>query len=292
MTMVYLNGSYEPLEEARISVLDRGFLFGDGVYEVIPAYGGQPFRLQPHLQRLQNSLDAIRLTNPLTGAQWQQVIEALLKENRDPAEARNDQAIYLQVTRGVAMKRDHAFPADAKPTVLVMSNPIPAPDPQVEKQGVPAIRLPDSRWQHCHIKATTLLANVLLRQEAVDAHAAEAILVRDGMAIEGAASNLFVISNGVILTPPKSPKLLPGITRDLILELAEQHGLPYREEDIPNRDLDSAEEIWLTSSTREIIPVTQLDDRTVGTGTPGPMWQRMIKLYQEYKDAVRAGTAG
>lgn len=291
MTTVYLNGEYEPLSNARISVLDRGFLFGDGVYEVIPAYGGQPFRLQPHLQRLQNSLDAIRLPNPLTGAQWQQVLETLLEKNRDPDDARNDQSVYLQVTRGVALKRDHAFPTDTAPTVLVMSSPIPTPDPLVARQGVAAIQLPDSRWQHCHIKATTLLANVLLRQEAVDAQAVEAILIRDGLAIEGAASNLFVITDGVIRTPPKSPKLLPGITRDLILELAEQHGIAYGEEDIPASDLDSAEEIWLTSSTREIMPVTLLDEKPVGAGKPGPVWRRMTGLYQEYKDAVRAGTA-
>ncbi len=291
MTTVYLNGSFEPLEEARISVMDRGFLFGDGVYEVIPAYGGRLFRLEPHLERLQNSLDGIRLRNPLSGDQWREVMEQLLRMNRDPADPRDDQSIYLQITRGVHMKRDHVFPAEDQPTVMAMSTPIPLPPPTLAEQGVRAIRLPDSRWQHCHIKAITLLANVLLRQDAVDAHAVEAILVRDGLANEGAASNLFVVTGGVLRTPPKSPKLLPGITRDLVLELAQRHGIPYREEDIPAADLDTAEEIWLTSSTREILPVTELDEKPVGTGKPGPVWHRMTKLYQAYKEQVRNGSA-
>lgn len=290
MSMVYLNGQYLALEDARISVLDRGFLFGDGVYEVIPAYGGRAFRLAQHLRRLQNSLDGIRLKNPLSNEEWEAILLRLLAENCDPNDGRNDQSIYLQLTRGVAMKRDHAFPDNTAPTVLVMSSPIPEPSEIISEQGVPAIQLPDSRWQHCHIKATTLLANVLLRQEAVDADAAEAILVRDDLATEGAASNLFVITEGVIRTPPKSANLLPGITRDLVLELAEQHDIAHREENIPTVDLPSADEIWLTSSTREIIPVTLLDGKPVGSGKPGPIWQRMIQLYQAYKNAVRAGT--
>jgi D-alanine transaminase len=291
MTTVYLNGTFEPLEEARISVMDRGFLFGDGVYEVIPAYGGRLFRLEPHLDRLQNSLDGIRLGNPLSRADWRAMLEELLRRNRDPSDPRDDQSLYLQVTRGVAMKRDHAFPVPERPTVMAMSTPIPAPAPNLAQQGVRAIRLPDSRWQHCHLKTITLLANVLSRQQALDAGAGEAILVRDGLANEGAASNLFVVSAGVLRTPPKSAKLLPGITRDLVLELAREHGIPCREEDIPATDLDAAEEIWLTSSTREILPITELDDNAVGDGKPGALWQRMTRLYQEYKDAVRNGTA-
>jgi D-alanine transaminase len=291
MTTVYLNGTFEPLEEARISILDRGFLFGDGVYEVIPAYGGRLFRLEPHLERLQGSLDGIRLGNPLSREAWREVLEELLRRNRDPDDPRDDQSLYLQVTRGVAPKRDHAFPAQERPTVLAMSNPIPAPAPELAQRGVSAIRLPDSRWQHCHLKTITLLANVLSRQQALDAGAGEAILVRDGLANEGAASNLFVVSAGVLRTPPKSAKLLPGITRDLVLELARQHDIPCREEDIPAADLDQADEIWLTSSTREILPVTDLDGKPVGAGQPGPLWQRMTRLYQDYKDAVRSGRA-
>jgi D-alanine transaminase len=291
MTTVYLNGNFEPLEEARISVMDRGFLFGDGVYEVIPAYGGRLFRLEPHLDRLQDSLDGIRLGNPLGREAWREVLEELLRRNRDPADPRDDQSLYLQVTRGVAMKRDHAFPIPERPTVMAMSTPIPPPSPELARHGVQAVRLADTRWQQCHIKAITLLANALLRQEALDAGAVEAILVRDGLANEGAASNLFLVSDGVLRTPPKSAKLLPGITRDLVLELARRHDIPCREEDIPAGDLDRAEELWLTSSTREILPVTRLDGKAVGTGTPGPLWQRMTRLYQDYKDAVRSGSA-
>ena len=291
MTTVYLNGNFEPLEEARISVMDRGFLFGDGVYEVIPAYGGRLFRLEPHLDRLQDSLDGIRLGNPLGREAWREVLEELLRRNRDPDDPRDDQSLYLQVTRGVAMKRDHAFPIPERPTVMAMSTPIPPPSPELARQGVQAVRLADTRWQQCHIKAITLLANALLRQEALDAGAVEAILVRDGLANEGAASNLFLVSDGVLRTPPKSAKLLPGITRDLVLELARRHDIPCREEDIPAGDLDRAEELWLTSSTREILPVTRLDGKAVGTGSPGPLWQRMTRLYQDYKDAVRSGSA-
>jgi D-alanine transaminase len=291
MTTVYLNGTFEPLEEARISIMDRGFLFGDGVYEVIPAYGGRLFRLEPHLDRLQGSLDGIRLGNPLSRAAWRAVLEELLRRNRDPDDPRDDQSLYLQVTRGVAPKRDHAFPVPEQPTVLAMSNPIAPPSPELARHGMSAIRLPDSRWQHCHLKTITLLANVLSRQQALDAGAGEAILVRDGLANEGAASNLFVVSDGVLRTPPKSAKLLPGITRDLVLELAREHGIPCHEEDIPATDLESADEIWLTSSTREILPVTELDGNAVGDGRPGALWQRMTRLYQEYKDAVRNGTA-
>jgi D-alanine transaminase len=291
VSIVYLNGRFEPLEEARISVMDRGFLFGDGVYEVIPAYGGRLFRLGPHLQRLQNSLDAIRLINPLATEQWREILETLLQRNAGAQPETEDQAVYLQVTRGVAMKRDHRFPEDSAPTVLAMTHPILSLDPDTRARGVRAITLPDSRWQHCHVKAITLLANVLLRQEAVDAEAVEAILVKDGLANEGAASNLFMVKQDVLITPPKSPRLLPGITRDLVLDLARENGIPCREDEISLDELRQAEEIWLTSSTREILPVTELDESSVGTGRPGPVWNRMTALYQAYKEAVRDGRA-
>ncbi|MAT65776.1 MAG: D-amino acid aminotransferase, partial [Gammaproteobacteria bacterium] len=210
MPTVFLNGEFLPHDQARVSVMDRGFLFGDGVYEVIPAYGGHLFRLQPHLQRLDNSLQAVRIPNPYTEPQWQGILEELVGEN-----AGTDQSVYLQVTRGVMERRDHAFPLDLKPTVFAMSNPIPEPDPALAEHGINAITLDDIRWQSCHIKAITLLPNVLLRQQAVEAGAAEAILLRDGEATEGAASNLFIVHDGMLVTPPKGPLLLPGITRDL-----------------------------------------------------------------------------
>lgn len=287
MPTVFLNGEFLPPDQARVSVMDRGFLFGDGVYEVIPAYGGQLFRLQHHLQRLDNSLQAVRIPNPYSEAQWQGILEELLGENPG-----GDQSVYLQVTRGVMEKRDHAFPADLTPTVFAMSNPTPAPDPALADAGITAITLDDIRWQSCHIKAITLLPNVLLRQQAVDAGAAEAILIRDGEATEGAASNLFIVRDGLLITPPKGPLLLPGITRDLIIELAARHDIGYREAVIPEIELRSADEIWLSSSTKEIVPVTTLDGEPVGAGRPGPLYRRLHEIYREYKQAVREGRAG
>jgi len=286
VTYAYLNGSFLPLEEARVSVMDRGFLFGDGVYEVIPVYGKRLFRLAHHLKRLQNSLDAVRIYNPLADDEWENILTELIKRNSG-----SDQAIYLQVTRGVAARRDHAFPEDTSPTVFAMSTPVPASVDIASVAGIRAITLEDNRWKHCNIKAITLLPNVLLRQEAVDAGTAEAILIKDGFAIEGAASNIFIVSNGILITPPNSPALLPGITRDLILELAVNNAIPHREADIPLDELLSADEIWLTSSTREISPVIMLDDTTVDEGAPGPVWKRMISLYQDYKEALRTGRA-
>ncbi|MCK5480664.1 MAG: D-amino acid aminotransferase [Gammaproteobacteria bacterium] len=284
VTIAYLNGTFLPLEEARVSVMDRGFLFGDGVYEVIPVYGGQLFRLAHHLRRLQNSLDAVRIGNPLRDEEWKNILTRLITQNSD-----SDQAVYLQVTRGVAKRRDHAFPEDTPPTVFAMSTPCPSSAGIDTVTGIRAVTLEDNRWKHCNIKAITLLPNVLLRQEAIDAGTAEAILIKDGFAIEGAASNIFIVTNNIVITPPNGPALLPGITRDLVLELAANNSIPYREADIPVDDLLSADEIWLSSSTREISPVIRLDDITVGAGVPGPLWKRMITLYQDYKEAVRKG---
>lgn len=289
MPTVYLNGTFLPLEEACIPVTDRGFLFGDGVYEVIPAYGGRLFRWSHHLQRLQNSLDGIRLDNPLSGDEWENMLNELLVRNRDPDSEHNDQAVYLQVTRGSGPRRDHCFPEPVKPTVYATSNPIPVPDPAIAREGVAAVTLDDIRWQRCDIKAITLLSNVLLRQQAADQGAAEAILVRDGNAIEGSSSNIFVISGGTLLTPPKSAHMLPGITRDLVLELADRHRIPHRETDIALATLEQADEIWITSSTREIVPVTRLNGRIVGDGRPGRMWETLSGYYRDYKAEIREG---
>ena len=286
MTTAYLNGAFLPLDDAQVSVMDRGFLFGDGVYEVIPVYGGRLFRLAHHLKRLQNSLDAVRIGNPMPDSEWFDMLAELVARNTG-----SDQAVYMQVTRGTAQKRDHAFPADTRPTVFAMCTPVAAAPDIADEQGVKAVTLPDIRWQHCNIKAITLLPNVLLRQQAIEAGTAEAILIKAGYAIEGAASNLFIVSNGLLITPPNGPALLPGITRDLIIELAAGNAIPYREADIPKADLFDADEIWLTSSTREISPVIQLDDTTISCGQPGPLWRRMIELYQDYKAAVRKGEA-
>jgi len=281
--LVYLNGEFVPPERATISAFDRGFIFGDGVYEVIPVYGRRLFRLAHHLARLERSLAEIRLRNPLDFAGWQRVVERLVREV-----AAEDQSIYVQITRGVA-PRDHAFPADARPTVFAYAQPASYPTAELMASGVAAVTAADIRWLRCDIKATALLANVMLRQQAVERGAAEAILIRDGLVTEGAASNVFVVRDGVLHTPPNGPFILPGITRDLVLELAHAHGIPAREAPLPESALYEAEEIWLTSSMREVLPVTRLNDRPVGNGRPGPWHARMLALYQDYKQAFREG---
>ncbi len=281
---VYLNGEFVPAGEAKVSVLDRGFIFGDGVYEVIPAYGGHLLRLEHHLERLDQSLAAIRLENPLTKAAWSHVLNQVVSRNDG-----EDQSVYLQVTRGVA-KRDHAFPANVEPTVFVMSTPLLPLPRELREHGAEAITLEDIRWQYCNIKAIALLPNVLLRQQAIDTGAMEAILYRNGVVTEGAASNVFAVSEGVLLTPPKSAQLLPGITRDLVVELARENDIACREETVSLGTLRNAEEIWLTSSTKEIVPVRTLDGNPVGEHCPGELWQRMYGIYQEYKAGVRSGS--
>ncbi len=280
---VYLNGEFLPPADAKISVFDRGFIFGDGIYEVIPIYGGRPFRLPQHLARLDQSLAAVRLRNPLTGAEWEKIFQRLVANNGG-----GDQAVYLQVTRGVA-PRDHAFPKGIAPTVFAYAQQLTYPTPEAVAKGAAAVTRSDIRWLRCDIKATALLANAMLRQEAIDDGAAEAILVRDGLMMEGAASNIFVVHKGRVVTPPKGPFILPGITRDLVLELARAHGVPCAEEPVPESALHHADEIWLTSSMREIMPITRLDNRPVADGKPGPVHTKMLALYKDYKREFAAG---
>jgi D-alanine transaminase len=281
---VYLNREFLPRETARVPVMDRGFLFGDGVYEVIPAYGGRLLRLDQHLDRLDNSLRGIRLQNPLSRSEWVGIMGRLLA-----AAPSADQSIYLQVTRGPAPERDHLFPSETQPSVFVMARPLTPRKPEIAEQGVTAITLEDVRWHRCDIKAVTLLANVLLRQAAADAGADEAILVRNGLALEGSSSNLFAVKAGEVITPPNGNYLLPGITRDLILELAHGEGIPCVERDIAESELARADEIWLSSSTRELVPVARLNGSPVVDGRPGPMWRRLDVLYGAYKARVRSG---
>lgn len=278
---VYLNGDFMPLDEARISPLDRGFLFADGVYEMIPAYGGVLFRLDEHLQRLQRSLDAVRISNPMTDRAWQDMFEELITRN-----GAGNIGIYLQITRGAATKRDHAFPeADTPATVFAMTSAIAAPPANSPDTtaGVAAISLDDTRWARCDIKSVSLLPNILLRQQAVDQGAQEAIMLRDGFVTEGAASNVFVVLDDIIVTPPKSHLILGGITRDLVLELCEQHGLPWAEREINETELGHASEIWVTSSTREVVPVVTLNRQPVGDGRPGPRWKALARYYVDFK---------
>ena len=278
---VFLNGQFLPLDEARISPLDRGFLFGDGAYELIPVYSRRPFRLHEHLARLQRTLDGIRLANPHDVAAWTASIGELIR--RSPTE---DQSIYLQVTRGADRKRDHAFPADVTPTVFMMSTPLATPTAEQRAAGGAAITVVDNRWLRCDLKVLALLPNVLLRQQAIDSDSVEAILLRDGYLTEGAASNIFVVKDGVVLAPPKSHLLLPGVTYDVVLDLAARHGQPCVVREIEDHELRSADELWMTSSTREVFPLTRLDGQPVGSGRPGPVGEQMHAWYQRFKNDV------
>jgi D-alanine transaminase len=279
---IYLNGAFMPIEEARISVLDRGFIFGDGVYEVIPAYSGRAFRLSEHLRRLQHSLDGIRLPNPHSEAEWVDIVETLIARNEG-----EDQYLYLHVTRGAA-KRDHAFPnPPVAPTVFAMSSPLPTPAPELLQKGIRCITMPDNRWLRCDIKAISLLPNVLLRQSAIEAGCTESLLIRDDSFLtEGAASNIFVVKDGVLLAPPKDNLMLPGITYDVILEMAEANAIQYEVRRIAKAEVFAADELLLTSSTKEVLAITELDGQPVGNGRPGPMFARLHQLYQDFKRDV------
>lgn len=284
---VYLNGKFMPLEEAFVPVLDRGFIFGDGVYEVIPVYSQRAFRLSEHLKRLQASLDGIRLDNPHSEAEWTKLINELIARN-----ATEDQYLYLHITRGVA-KRDHAFPQPpVSPTVYMMSSPLLHPAAELLASGVSAVTATDNRWLRCDIKAISLLPNVLLRQLAVDAGCAETILIRqesapgDSFMTEGAASNIFVVRDGTLLAPPKNNLMLPGITYDVVLEIAAANHIPYQVRKIAKSEVLAADELLLTSSTKEILPITTVDGKPVGTGKPGAMFARLHTLYQDFKREV------
>jgi D-alanine transaminase len=279
--MIYLNGKYLPLEEAVIPVMDRGFLFGDGVYEVIPAYSRRLFRLHEHLERLRHSLDGIRLQNPHTAAEWEEILGKLIAANEG-----EDQSLYLHISRGVAPVRDHAFPAKVTPTVFVMSTPLPTPPKEWREQGVSAITAEDNRWLRCDIKATSLLPNVLLRQQSVDAGAAETVLLRDGTLTEGSASSIFVVWEDILMVTPKSRLVLPGTTYDVVLELAQAEGMKVEVREVSEYELRTAAEVWLASATKEILPVTHLDGHPVGDGKPGPLYRRIDALYQHFKTTV------
>jgi len=282
--MIYLNGAWMPIEQAMIPVLDRGFIFGDGVYEVIPCYSSHPFRLREHLVRLQSSLDGVRIANPYSTARWEELVHEIVAKN-----PMDDQYVYLQVTRGVA-PRDHAFPKDVKPTVFMMSNPLTTPPQSQRDRGVAAVTVTDNRWLRCDVKSVSLLANCLLRQAAVDQDAVESVLLRDGMLTEGSASNIFMVKNGVILTPPKTNFILPGITYDVVIELARANRLPLDIRQVSETEVRDADELWLTSSTKEVLPISTLDGKPVGhgetAGKPGQVAARMYQLYQDYKRTV------
>jgi len=274
---VYLNGRFLPLDDAKISVLDRGFIYGDGVYEVIPVYHRQPYRLRQHLARLQRSMDGIGLANPHTDAEWESIIRELVA--RTPFD---DQGVYFQVTRGVA-KRDHSFPTGVAPTVFMMSNPLPLPTAEQVERGVAVVTATDERWLHCDLKTISLLGNVLARQRATDAGAVEAVLFRNGFLTEASASNVFIVVDGVILVPSKDNQILPGITYDAALELAVGGGLAVEVRPIPREEALAADEMWISSSTKEVLAVTTVDGNSFAGGSPGPVFRKMYELFQASK---------
>ncbi|MHB1083857.1 MAG: D-amino acid aminotransferase [Thiobacillus sp.] len=282
---VYLNGQFMPLAEAKIPVLDRGFIFGDGVYELVPVYSGQPFRLDGHLRRLQTSLDGILLDNPHGTDQWRELILQLIAL-QDFA----DQSVYIQVTRGTPglaqLPRDQAFPKGVPPSVFMFTQPLVPASAEQKAVGVCAVTAADTRWLRCNIKSISLLANILLRQQAVDAGCAETVMLRDGFLTEGAASNIFVVKDGVLFAPPASNLMLTGVTYDVVLELAASYAIPYEVRAITEAEVRSADELWMTSSTKEIMAIVKLDEMAVGAGVPGPMARQMDGLYQTFKNQV------
>jgi D-alanine transaminase len=283
--IVYLNGEFLPGSQAKISVLDRGFIFGDGVYEVVPVYGKRPFRMREHLARLQHSLDGIRLRNPLTADAWAKLIEAMIA--RQPFA---DQAVYLQVTRGVA-KRDHAFPVDARPTVFMMANPLVVPSREQVERGVAVVTAEDNRWHRCDLKTTSLLGNVLMRQLAADAGAAETVMFRDGFLTEASSSNVLIVRDGKVVAPPKDNLILPGITYDATLEFARAAGVPFEVRPVTRDEAMSADEMWLSSSSKEVVAITTVDGKPFAGGKPGPVFKRVHAAFQDAKRSLAAVAA-
>ena len=279
---VYLNGKFLPLEDAKISVLDRGFIYGDGVYELVPVYHRQPFRLPQHLARLQRSLDGIRLANPHSAPEWSAIVAELIA--RQPFE---QQGVYFQVTRGVA-KRDHAFPVGVPATVFMMSNPLATPPADVIERGVAVVTAPDERWLHCDLKTISLVGNVLARQFAADHAAVETVMFRDGYLTEASASNVLIVRHGKVIAPPKDNLILPGITYDATAELARDGGLPVEMRPVKKEEALSADEMWLSSSTKEVLAVTTLDEKPFAGGKPGPMFRRIHALFQASKPKARS----
>jgi len=278
--MIYLNGQFTALEKAKISVLDRGFLFGDSVYEVIPVYAQKCFYLSAHLTRLKQSLSGVDIENPKTDQQWSDLFKQLIIQN-DQASA---QYIYLQISRGADSYRDHCAPKNITPTVFAMLNDIAPAKKDLAETGVKAITLDDDRWKFCNIKSTLLLPNILARTKAAQNDAIEAILIRDNIVVEGAASNIFMIQDGVIYTQPKSHQILAGITRDIVLNLAKERGTTVKEVVFSTGALFAADEVWMTSSTKEILPICMIDQQKINTGKPEKLW----KIYQQkYKDKIQ-----
>lgn len=281
--LVYLNGDWIPAEEARVSVFDRGFIFGDSVYEVIPVYGHRPFRARAHIERLKICLNEVGMNKQDLGIDWATFLDRLVETLPS-----GDGSIYVQITRGTA-PRQHGFPSNAPLTVFAYARPKPAGSTNPASSGIKAILLDDMRWSRCDIKSTSLIANVLLVEKALQQGAEEALLVRDGFVYEGAVSNLFIVKSGALITAPRSHLILSGITRDVVLELAVSRNIAVTQRAPTTDELLTADEVLITSSTREITPVTLVNAQKVGDGAPGPVFHDLYTAFQGFKDDVRKG---
>lgn len=277
---VFLNGEFMPMEEARVPVLDRGFIFGDGIYELVPVYSRTPFRLEGHLARMERSLSEVKIANPYSRAEWTKIIEQMIDK-----QSFDDQGVYWQITRGVA-KRDHAFPKNVRPTVFMMSNPLVNPSKEVVENGAKAVSAQDFRWQRCDLKTISLIGNCMLRQLSAEEGAVETILFRDGKLTEASASNAYIVKDGVIATPPKDNLILPGITLDVVFDIVKRGNLPMEVREIAEAEVFGADEVWVTSSSKEIVAIVDLDGKTIGTGKPGPVFRKAWQLYQDFKSEV------
>jgi D-alanine transaminase len=284
-SIAHFNGKLAPIDEIRISPLDRGFIFGDGVYEVIPVYGGAPLHAREHFERLQRSMDEIRLSNPHSVEEWIALTRELLAHHP------GNQSVYIQVTRGAPQKRDHVIPKDLEPTVFMMCYPLASPSKEAIEKGVACVTARDFRWEKCHVKSTSLLGNVLARQISADAGATETILIRDGHVTEASASNVFIVKDGVVVAAPQDNLILLGITYELLVKLAAQGALELDVRPFTEAELRAADEVWLSSSTKEVLAVATIDGKPVGDGKPGPVFRRMHALYQEYKARLLSASA-
>ena len=285
----YLNGDFTTLPNAKISVMDRGFIFGDGIYEVVPAYGGQLFRFAEHMVRLDRSLAELRIANPLTRAQWADVAKQLMARycaSKGVGADALDQLIYIQITRGVAM-RDHVMPTDITPTVFVMTNTMKLPTEAQRSQGVACVTADDFRWEKAHIKSTSLLGAVFARQISFDAGALETVMFRDGFLSEAAASNVWVVKDGKVLGTPKDNLVLEGIRYGLIEEICRARGIPFELRRVSREEVQHADELLLSSATKEVLPVTTLDGQPVGCSQPGPVYTQLFAGYAEAKAQAR-----
>lgn len=279
-TPCYLNGQILPINQAQVSVMDRGFIFGDGIYEVLSVYGGRVFRFDEHMERMERSLAECRIPNPHSRADWRAIAQSLL-DHADAPQA-SAHLVYLQITRGVAM-REHAMLPGLTPTVFMMLQPMAMPSDAQRAQGIACVTADDFRWQKAHIKSTSLLGAVMARQISVDAGAMETVMFRDGYLSEAAASNIWVVKNGVVMGPPKNNLVLEGIRFGVLETLCRDLGLGYELRTLSRDDVTQADELLITSATKEVLAITTLDSQPVGNGQPGPVYQALYAAYQDLK---------